>query len=172
MIVLRGDMPPLHQLERAPPEVVEILGVGNGGQAAVIAPWPEAKAGNEREIHCKDAAVTNAVIAVDAFDAHDFFNIRICDRCSRIAYQRTADALLICPVLAVVLIQFQLDTSAHGLPQAQRRLVCRRQNGKPSQDKRGDHEQGQQQDQRFSPFPGRVEKCSFYHIAVSLTHFR
>ena len=72
MIVLRGDMPPLHQLERAPPEVVEILGVGNGGQAAVIAPWPEAKAGNEREIHCKDAAVTNAVIAVDAFDAHDF----------------------------------------------------------------------------------------------------
>ena len=44
-------------------------------------------------------------------------SLKIGDRRPRIAYQRTADALLICPVLAVVLIQLQLDAPAHGLPQ-------------------------------------------------------
>ena len=160
------------QFESASSEVVKILGIRDGGEAAVISRLSEANAWNKRKIHCKDAAITYTVIVTDAFDAHNLFNICVSDRRTCVVYQHTANALLVCPVLAVVHISFQLNTPAYGLPQAQRRLVCRRQNGKPGQDKRGDHEQGQQQDQCFPSFPGRVKKCSFYHIAASLTHFR
>jgi hypothetical protein len=167
VIVLRGDVTTLDQFERPSPEVVEILGIRNGGEAAVISRLSEANAWNKRKIHCKDAAITYTVIVTDTLDTHNLFNICVSDRRTCVVYQHTANALLVCPVLAVVHIPFQLNTPAYGLPQAQCGLVCCRQNGKPSQNKCRNHEQGQQQDQRFSSFPGRVEKCSSYHIAAS-----
>lgn len=54
MTVHRGNMQSLHQLKPASSEVVEILGIGNGGEAAVIA--PQSETASKVEIYCKDAA--------------------------------------------------------------------------------------------------------------------